>query len=68
MQVPGDTSRIHALGGSFIQLMYNVCIHMYLVCCVVNTVKPVKIEPPCDNILCSELTGLWFIQVKLTNI
>ena len=35
-----------------------------------NTVKPVKTELPwdCYLLLCSKLTGIWFIQVKLTKI
>ena len=32
------------------------------------TVKPVWTEPPWNYLFCSESTGVWFIQVKLTKI
>ena len=32
------------------------------------TVKPVQTAAPCDQLLCSERIGIWFLQVKLTKI
>jgi hypothetical protein len=34
----------------------------------VNTVKPVYAEPPREQIMCSEWTGVHFVQVRLTKI
>jgi hypothetical protein len=31
-------------------------------------VKPVYAEPPWDQLLCTEKTGVWFLQVKLAKV